>query len=203
MSDEDKETMKAWSDQYYCRWPDGFNPIDLYRYNQPFITAFDDSDESPIISFSHMVPRRDLLPSRVFLTYKFLPYVMGSTILEEQIRQLHSTIHCYAHAHINNEVMIEGVRYIQNALGYPHERGEKSGVFLPSQHLPIPETISSSASDLIVTPQPSPPPTPPLASSSAPPIDNSSYDPKPLKVERPFTSSSVRIPRLLKIWPVF
>jgi hypothetical protein len=42
--------------------------------------------------------------------------------LDEQIRKLGSAIHVFGHSHINRDLIIEGVRYIQNALSYPRER---------------------------------------------------------------------------------
>ncbi|KAA6374506.1 MAG: hypothetical protein EZS28_029966, partial [Streblomastix strix] len=87
-----------------------------------FINSFYTSDFEPIISFSHFVPRRELLPPQIFLKHKFLPYVVGSITLEQQVRSLGSTVHCYGHTHINQERVIDGIRYVQNALGYPRER---------------------------------------------------------------------------------
>lgn len=47
--------------------------------------------------------------------------VLGSTRLEEQLRRLAPDIHVYGHSHINRNVRIDGIRYINNALGYPQE----------------------------------------------------------------------------------
>ncbi|KAH7826492.1 putative ser/thr phosphatase family protein [Monocercomonoides exilis] len=122
LAHKDIETMKGWSDYLFCKWPQGFDPSELHDRNDEFVKSFDDMTESTVISFSHMLPRRELLPPRPFLKYKFLPHVMGSTRLEEQIRQLGSTIHCFGHSHINQELLLDGVRYVQNAMGYPKER---------------------------------------------------------------------------------
>jgi predicted phosphodiesterase len=53
---------------------------------------------------------------------KRLPYpVLGSSLIERQIRKLNSDIHIYGHSHVNNRVRKDNTLYINNAFGYPHE----------------------------------------------------------------------------------
>ena len=47
--------------------------------------------------------------------------VLGSTLVEDQLRKLGSSIHVYGHIHVNRQVTIDGVSYVNNAFGYPHE----------------------------------------------------------------------------------
>ena len=54
--------------------------------------------------------------------FKGLPKVAGSVLLENQIRKLESKIHVFGHSHINCDVKLDNVRYIQNALSYPREK---------------------------------------------------------------------------------
>lgn len=75
----------------------------------------------PIISFSHFMPRLDLLPQKVRTPDYFLNPVLGSTRLEAQIRALGAQMHLYGHFHVNADQVREGVRYINNAYGYPTE----------------------------------------------------------------------------------
>ncbi|KAH7829833.1 putative metallophosphoesterase [Monocercomonoides exilis] len=119
---KDKEELKCWSDFFYCSWPSGFKPTDLYERNESVLNSFEEDDPKRIISFSHMIPRRDLLPPTPLLNLHFLPHVVGSTRLEHQIRRLRPCVHCFGHSHINTDLTIEGIRYVQNALGYPSER---------------------------------------------------------------------------------
>lgn len=109
--------LAAWTDFYACRWPKGLTNIAEYFYklNQPNIQTY----EGPVISFSHFVPRPELLPPGKYLFFKALPQVAGSTLIEKQIRQLHSNIHVFGHTHIKRDLVIEGVRYIHNPLSYP------------------------------------------------------------------------------------
>eukprot|EP00770_Monocercomonoides_exilis_P003225 MONOS_3204.1-p1 / transcript=MONOS_3204.1 / gene=MONOS_3204 / organism=Monocercomonoides_exilis_PA203 / gene_product=Ser / transcript_product=Ser / location=Mono_scaffold00073:81606-82465(-) / protein_length=211 / sequence_SO=supercontig / SO=protein_coding / is_pseudo=false len=128
LSNEDIQLFKGWSDLYYCKWPHDSAPMKLYERNESFINEFDLMDASPIISFSHMVPRSELLPPYEGKR-KFLKHVSGSRELEKQIRCLGSCVHCFGHTHVNKDVTIEGIRYVQNSLG-SHKEG-KVGEFEP------------------------------------------------------------------------
>jgi hypothetical protein len=75
-----------------------------------------------VISFSHFLPRRDLLPAPERLKFKGLPQVAGCTALEGQIRRLKSAVHVFGHSHILCDRVIDGIRYVQNPLRYPRER---------------------------------------------------------------------------------
>jgi hypothetical protein len=75
-----------------------------------------------VISFSHFLPRRDLLPAAERLRFKGLPKVAGCAALDQQIRHLKSCVHVFGHSHINCDRVIDGVRYVQNPLRYPRER---------------------------------------------------------------------------------
>jgi hypothetical protein len=72
-----------------------------------------------VISFSHFLPRIDVMPSG--LHDRTLYPVLGTTRLEQQLRRLRPAVHVYGHSHLNRDVMLEDVRYINNAFGYPHE----------------------------------------------------------------------------------
>jgi Icc-related predicted phosphoesterase len=115
-----KNELERWSDFYFCNWPTEINDIDSFfsKMNEPFIKKYN----GPVISFSHFLPRLDLLPSINYLRFKGLPKVAGSVLLEHQIRKLNSKIHVFGHSHINCDVKIDGVYYIQNALSYPREK---------------------------------------------------------------------------------
>ncbi len=111
--------LRRWNDFYACRWPKDLSDIAKYfcRLNEPHIQTYTE----PIISFSHFLPRPDLLPPREYLFFKALPQVAGSVLIEKQIRQLGSNIHVFGHSHIKRDLLIEGIRYVQNPLSYPRE----------------------------------------------------------------------------------
>ena len=70
-----------------------------------------------LVSFSHFVPRASLFPGfRCFLP------VMGSSRLSDQIDALHPHVHCFGHSHLDVDDVIDGTRFVQNAVGLPSER---------------------------------------------------------------------------------
>ena len=116
----DGDALGGWADFYFCKWPPGLEQVsDVFlRMNEPRLRAYD----GPVISFSHFLPRRDLLPAVERLKFKGLPKVAGCTALDGQIRALQSSIHVFGHSHIHCDRIIDGIRYIQNPLRYPRER---------------------------------------------------------------------------------
>lgn len=117
----DASELEGWSDFYFCKWPPEIASVSDYflKLNEPNIRAY----EGPVITFSHFLPHRDLLPPVSFLKFKGLPLVAGSVALDEQIRRLNSSIHIFGHSHINFDKEIDGVRYVHNAFGYPKNNG--------------------------------------------------------------------------------
>ena len=116
----DVKALGGWADFHLCKWPPEVGQVaDFFlQMNEPALKSYD----GPVISFSHFLPRRDLLPATANLRFKGLPKVAGCTALEAQIRRLKSHIHVFGHSHISCDRVIDGVRYIQNPLRYPRER---------------------------------------------------------------------------------
>jgi len=67
------------------------------------------SYDTKVITFSHFLPRRDVLPPTEFLHISFLPQVSGAKELDIQLRKINSTIHVFGHTHINRNYTIDGV----------------------------------------------------------------------------------------------
>eukprot|EP00747_Dinoflagellata_sp_TGD_P179128 gnl/TRDRNA2_/TRDRNA2_29391_c0_seq1.p1 gnl/TRDRNA2_/TRDRNA2_29391_c0~~gnl/TRDRNA2_/TRDRNA2_29391_c0_seq1.p1 ORF type:complete len:848 (+),score=148.19 gnl/TRDRNA2_/TRDRNA2_29391_c0_seq1:79-2622(+) len=65
-------------------------------------------------TFSHFLPRPDLMQGAPALFG-----VMGCTGLEDQIREAGATGHLFGHSHQGCERMFDGIRYVQQPLGYP------------------------------------------------------------------------------------
>jgi predicted phosphodiesterase len=116
----DDATLSGWMDFYLCKWPARMERVCAFflQMNEPRLRSYD----GPVISFSHFLPRRDLLPSTERLKFKGLPKVAGCAALDAQIRRLKSGMHVFGHSHISCDRVIDGVRYIQNPLRYPRER---------------------------------------------------------------------------------
>lgn len=129
---EDKRLI-GWSDNYLIRWPDAVienNPADYFLgLNR---TVMVQNYQAPVISFSHFLPRTDLMFSRPEELAGHKPQdrhprfnfsrVAGTSRLDQQIRQLGSVIHVYGHQHRNRYRLSEGVLYVSCCLGYARER---------------------------------------------------------------------------------
>jgi predicted phosphodiesterase len=110
-----------WIDYKACEWPEGYDEISITRLfismNEPHLNVKNDF----IISFSHFVPRIDVMPSFIPDYKRILYPVLGTELLEKQIRQLNSNIHIYGHSHVNTRGYFGNIEYINNAYGYPSE----------------------------------------------------------------------------------
>ncbi len=116
----DAEELEGWADFYYCRWPPEVTSVSEHfrRLNAGRLLSY----EGEVITLSHFLPRRDLLPAADDLRFKSLPKVAGCGWLDTQLRSLNSAVHVFGHSHINCDRVLDGVRYVQNALRYPSER---------------------------------------------------------------------------------
>jgi hypothetical protein len=126
--------LDAWADERFVRWPAGSRPSTYFLESNS--VHVDRAYDAPVISFSHFLPRADLMfpsqpgslpqpavwPQRAGFNFS---RVAGTRALERQIRKLGSAVHAYGHQHRNRWVTLDGVHYVSHCLGYPHER--KSG----------------------------------------------------------------------------
>lgn len=112
--------MRAWADFHFCKWPTDAAPLSEYflRLNEPHLRVYD----APVITFSHFIPRSDLLPPKEYLRISWLGHVSVCAALDSQIRQLNSTVHICGHTHTTFDRVVDDVRYVQNAVKYPKER---------------------------------------------------------------------------------
>lgn len=109
----------AWGDYRYCKWPDEVVEIDRH-----FSSLNGEPSEGAglTVSFSHFLPRWELLPDVAHLRFKELPCVAGSPLIERQLRAWGARIHVFGHSHIPCDIELDGVRYVQQPLAYPKER---------------------------------------------------------------------------------
>jgi predicted phosphodiesterase len=114
--------LKAtWMDYRACRWPNGFEAREIAAHFQALNDTPPKVAGDAVITFSHFLPRIDLMPAGLPAENQLLYPVLGSMHLERQLRQLESSIHVYGHSHINRHIEKEGVSYVNNAFGYPNE----------------------------------------------------------------------------------
>lgn len=111
-----------WMDYRYCHWPENYTANHITQFflelNHGYIST---NNAKKVITFSHFLPRIDLFPNYIAARHRILLPVMGTISLEFQLRQLKSSIHVYGHHHFNCEVKLDGIKYINNALGIPTE----------------------------------------------------------------------------------
>jgi hypothetical protein len=82
-----------------------------------------DPAREPLVTFSHFLPRQELLPEKRFLFVPELPKASGSAYLGKRVAALKPSIHCFGHTHFAWDMVCDdGVRYIQAALSNPTER---------------------------------------------------------------------------------
>ncbi|BBB93466.1 MAG TPA: metallophosphoesterase [Methylomusa anaerophila] len=124
-----QEVFETWTDYRACKWPEPHNEKSITEHfiamNEPFVDDSNSNSNSNenryIISFSHFLPRIDIMPDYIPLARRNLYPVLGTTLLEDQIRRLGSRIHVYGHSHVNNQVVKDNILYVNNAFGYPYE----------------------------------------------------------------------------------
>ena len=117
----DVDLKHSWMDFQVCRWPDRWGMDDVTSYFLGLNNYRRRDDDEIVISFSHFLPRIDVISNLVRGRHRSLFPVLGTTRLEGQIRELQSAIHIYGHSHINRNVLLDGTVYVNNAFGYPHE----------------------------------------------------------------------------------
>ncbi len=117
---EEKAARQVWADFHFCKWPEDAAPLADYflRLNESHLRSYD----APVVTFSHFIPRSDLLPPKEYLRISWLSSVSVCAALDSQIRQLNSTVHICGHTHTTFDRVIDDVRYVQNAVRYPKER---------------------------------------------------------------------------------
>lgn len=115
--------MSLWNDFQKCRWPDHLGSAT--SITDHFIGMNDSVDLSPAdrqITFSHFLPRIDLMPSYIPHAKRIIYPVLGTDKLENLIQAINPDVHIYGHSHVNHSKVIHNTRYINNAFGYPHEK---------------------------------------------------------------------------------
>ena len=116
-----RELLTRWMDYVACRWPSHFSVPDVAAH----FTGLNDTSSVAagrhVITFSHFLPRIDVMPAQIPQDKRIVYPVLGATRLDEQLRRLRPRMHVYGHSHVNRRVQIDGVTYVNNAFGYPHE----------------------------------------------------------------------------------
>lgn len=115
------ELRDIWVDFRACAWPPGFDDAAVTGYFDRLNDSVQPLAANTTITFSHFLPRIDLMPEYIPSKHHVLYPVFGSYTIERQLRRLQSDIHVFGHSHLNQQQKIAGVRYVNNAFGYPRE----------------------------------------------------------------------------------
>lgn len=114
--------LARWMDFTHCKWPEA---LDTPSAQNGFFLQKNEVSKRPdsqtVITFSHFLPRIDLMPSYIPKRFRDIYPVLGSPLLDQQIRNLNANIHIYGHSHVNCRTTIDNIEYINNAFGYPSE----------------------------------------------------------------------------------
>jgi len=116
-----EDLKNRWADFRMCVWPAGMELAEVSAWFHARNTVQLPLPGETILSFSHFLPRRDVLPRRIDPNEYFLMPVLGSVGLGEQVLRIKPSIHVFGHSHINNVCAFDGTTFINNAFGYPSE----------------------------------------------------------------------------------
>lgn len=117
-----RHLLRAWRDYRDCAWPDYLG--DSATINRHFLALNEHlltESNATVISYSHFVPRIDLMPDGIPPRKRAVYPVLGSKGLGHQVEMLKSQIHVYGHSHVNRSMQKGATHYVNNAFGYPTE----------------------------------------------------------------------------------
>lgn len=118
----DRHLRRAWRDFRACSWPaymqESYEISDYFlKLNQPRLHT----ENKTLISFSHFLPRIDVMPKSIPIERRTVYPVLGSKGLGEQVKLLNPDIHVYGHSHVNQCIRLDDICYVNNAFAYPSE----------------------------------------------------------------------------------
>jgi Calcineurin-like phosphoesterase len=128
---------KVMTDFAACSWPSGVDDStddvariwDSANDEDWASVGFDAEDAASrrlaphVVAVSHFLPSIELIPEKRFLFFPNLTQAVGSTFLKSRVASLRPDVHVFGHTHFAYDIVLDdGVRYIQAALAYPHER---------------------------------------------------------------------------------
>jgi hypothetical protein len=96
-----EELRASWMDYHACRCPDGFAAPDVAAHFAAFNKEQSSTASGKVITYSHFLPRIDLMPEYIPSAHGVLYPVLGSVQLERQLRRFNPSIHVYGHSHVN------------------------------------------------------------------------------------------------------
>ena len=139
-AEQRRSFRKRWNDYRNMKWPEDLTTHTEFTKGDngkggswTLASAFSDLNHNileqlgsaegnnAILSFSHYVPRIELSIEKRFLIDPRLARVIGSDLLERDVRKLKPNLHLFGHTHIPIGMEVDDIRYAQWPLGYPKE----------------------------------------------------------------------------------
>ncbi len=113
---------RAWRDFRACQWPASLpNELALTEFFLARNERRLQIRNEQVISFSHFLPSIAVMPAQIPAHRRRVYPVLGSERLGEQVLQLQPDIHVYGHSHVNQDIELDNIRYVNNAFAYPSE----------------------------------------------------------------------------------
>lgn len=118
----DRHLRLAWRDFHACAWPAHLSQTqDISAHFLDMNASRLSIENDVVISYSHFLPRIDVMPSQIPLKRRNIYPVLGSEALGEQVSQLAPDIHVYGHSHVNQSIRLDDIEFVNNAFAYPSE----------------------------------------------------------------------------------
>lgn len=120
--------QRGWLDFRTVKWPAPYDYLSIeskmleLSREQLSLSQYEPADDIFLITTSHFMPRRELVPRLATWVRPTISYVLGSPKLEDCIRDMHSQLHVSGHSHMDHDTTLQGIRYLQHAYGHPGER---------------------------------------------------------------------------------
>ena len=102
----------------------GVHPVQHMDALNPPESAEDQRSDA-VISFSHFLPRPELLPEKRLLFFPPVAKAVGSNYLRARVARLKPDLHLFGHTHYGWSTELDGTKYIQACVAYPKERNER------------------------------------------------------------------------------
>jgi predicted phosphodiesterase len=118
-----EKLLMIWGDFNACQWPDTYDEQKITSHFLSMNEYSTGNNSGIIITFSHFMPRIDLMPDFIPREHRILYPALGTKKLEFLLRRISPRMHIYGHTHVNRYVERDRILYINNALGYPREVG--------------------------------------------------------------------------------
>ncbi len=145
--DDLRKAEAFWMDNHMCRWPSLNGKTKSKFFSDMNLELINKAYDGPVITFSHMVPRRELIgpttQDRDAVNHdrhkrglgdapKWTPPIdgfnftryAGAHVVDTQLRKIGAKIHVYGHQHRNRDRVIDGVHYISHCMGNVTEQKE-------------------------------------------------------------------------------